>query len=287
ENLDAYQARIEHKLQRTRAEHPGNEFLTHASAETHALVRAKVGERDEVVLLSSETDDGEICAEHLATLAERELGCRTKVVQIKGLQVRDGKRFRSLGIRSLFEAMDRYTRDRARDEIHLNVTGGFKGTVPYLVLYGMFNGIPVSYVYEFSNTLITLPPFAIEFDWERIVPAEEAIFSLFKEGALPLETWRQLLPLDYEANKDRYDILFEIDGGLVGLSAVGYLMKARLEAAESEGDLYLSPSARTSLETSSGGARAHLESMLTRVRNPLHRASGKHAESLHKTDLKV
>jgi len=208
-------------------------------------------------------------------------------VEIEGLQVRDGRKFRSVGISNLFAAIDRELRDRSPDEVRLNATGGFKGTVPYLVLYGMFHELPVSYVNEFSNTLMTLPPFAVTFDWERIAPAEQALLTVFKAGALDEATWRDLLPADYLANPDRYDPLFEHDDGHVGLSAIGYLMKARLDAAETEADVLLSPQARAALAASGGTVRLHLEAMLTRVRNPLHRGGPNHAESLRKSDLKV
>jgi hypothetical protein len=151
----------------------------------------------------------------------------------------------------------------------------------------MFNGIPVSYIYEFSSTLITLPPFLIEFDWERLAPAEEALLTLFKDGPLNQEKWHKLMPTDYGANTDHYDTLFEFDQGIVGLSAMGYLMKARLEAAEHEADVLLSPTAESAWSAATAGLRAQFDSILTRVRNPLHRASGKHSESLNKTDLKV
>jgi putative CRISPR-associated protein (TIGR02619 family) len=287
ETLEAYRERIDRKVQADRsAQQARDQFLVRVSAETNGLFRAEANAGDEVVLLTSETEDGRTCGERLVALVQKELGCRTRAVEIKGLQVRDGHKFRTLGIGSLFEAIDRETRDRVPDEVRLNATGGFKGTVPYLVLYGMFHGLPVSYVYELSNQLITLPPLAVEFDWERIVPAEAALVTLFRE---PLEEarWRELLPSDYPANRDRYDLLFEHDGGLVGLSAIGYLMKGRLDAAESEGDVLLSPQAAAALAAADTAIRAHYDSMLSRVRNPLHRAGFKHAESLHKSDLKV
>jgi hypothetical protein len=193
-------------------------------------------------------------------------------VEIKGLQVRDGRRFRNTGIGELFDAIHRETRERSADEVHLNATGGFKGTVPYLVLYGMFNELAVSYVYEHSDTLITLPPIAVQFDWERIAPAAEAIFTVFQEAGIEERRWRGLLPDDYEANRDRYDSLFEFDEGQVGLSAIGYLMKQRLDAANAQAEVLISPRAAAVLVRSAGEIRAHFASMLKRVRNPLHRA---------------
>lgn len=290
ETLESYGERIETKL----TEHRGagsskdkDAFLILASAETNGLVRNKAGKGDQVVFLTSETVDGTACGERLVRLVESELGCRARFRQIAGLQVRDGRRFRSLGIASLFDAIENETRDFTPDEVHLNATGGFKGTIPYLVLYGMFNNLNVSYVYEFSESLITLPPLAVEFDWDRIAPAEAAILSIFRDGPIATDRWHDLMPPDYAVNRDRYDPLFEFADDLVGLSAIGHLMKRRLDAAEVQAELLLSPSASAALDHATGGTRAQFEAMLARVRNPLHRSGFRHTESLHTTDLKV
>jgi putative CRISPR-associated protein (TIGR02619 family) len=288
ETTDAYRNRIDAKLAADRAGAKSEqEFLIRTSAETNGLVRSKAGKADEVVFLTSETEDGEICGDRLVGLVEAELGCRARRRTVRGLQVRDGRRFRTVGIASLFEVIERETRERTPDEIQLNATGGFKGTVPYLVLYGMFSNLPVSYVYEFSASLITLPPLAVEFDWERILPAEEAIVTICSDGPIAEQRWSALMPADYAVNQDRYDPLFEREDGLVSLSAIGLLMKARLDAAATEAEVMLSPTAARALESAPSGARAQFDAMLSRVRNPLHRSAFRHSESLHATDLKV
>lgn len=286
ESADNYRSRIESRLQKIRKEYPDG-FLTRASAETHAIVRANAGAQDEIVFLVSETEDGRICGGRLVTLIEGNLGCRAKLVEIKGLQVRDSNAFRRLGINALFDAIDELIKDHALNDIRLHATGGYKGVIPYMVLYGMFRSIPVSYMYEFSETLLNLPAFPIEFDWERLMPAQEVILTIAHEGAIDEAKWRQLLPPDYAANQDRYDSLFEFEDGLVTLSVIGRLMKGRLDAADSEAEVLLSPQARKAFETAGSGIRAHFDAMLDRVRSPLHRAGFKHAESLHKTDVKV
>ena len=286
ESSDSYRRRIEARLQIIRKEHPET-FLMRASAETHGIVRANAGAQDEVVFLVSETEDGRVAGSCLVTLIENELARRARMVEIKGMQVRDGNAFRRIGVNSLFDAIDGLSKDRALDDIRLHATGGYKGIIPYMVLYGMFRGIPVSYIYEFSEALITLPAIPIEFDWDRLMPAQEVILTLFQEGAIEEANWRRLLPPDYAANQDRYDSLFEFEGGLVTLSVIGLLMKGRLAAAESEAEVFLSPHADQVLQTAGAAIRSHLDAMLARVRSPLHRAGFKHAESLHKTDVKV
>jgi putative CRISPR-associated protein (TIGR02619 family) len=286
ESPDDYRARIDQRLRGIQGEQP-EAFFTRASAETHGLIRGDVCSEDEVVFLVSETEDGRITGDRLASLVEKEIGCRARLSEVRGLQVHDSRAFRRIGINALFDAIDRLTKDRSIDEINLHVTGGYKGIIPYVVLYGMFCGIPVSYIYEFSDTLITLPTFPLEFDWERLMPAQDVILTLLQEGAIEETKWRELLPPDYAAYQDRYDTLFEFEDGFVTLSAMGLLMKGRLDTAEAEAEVLLSPHAFKALAIAGAAVRSHLDAMIDRVRSPLHRAGFKHAESLYKTDMKV
>ena len=91
--------------------------------------------------------------------------------EIPGLQVTDHDRFRREGIDNLFKILDDISKprlDRGQHDVWLNVTGGFKSVVPYVTLFGLLYRLPVVYIFERSNTLITLPPAAINFDFERL-----------------------------------------------------------------------------------------------------------------------
>jgi len=83
-------------------QHPmsDEEALTrYLSAEIHSLARMKVGTADRVVLFSSETADGQACAEALKLYLEREIpGIDCAVRMVDGLQVRDATRFRAQGV---------------------------------------------------------------------------------------------------------------------------------------------------------------------------------------------
>ena len=81
-------------------------------------------------------------------------------------------------MRSLFERIDTLRKETTEDRIELNATGGFKGMVPYLTLYGMFYDLPVSYIFEQSETLIQLPRIPLAFDWRRLAPAARAVVAL-------------------------------------------------------------------------------------------------------------
>ena len=208
-------------------------------------------------------------------------------MRIDGLQVTDGRRFQTRAVDSLFLELDNLTRDRLADEVRLNATGGFKGTLPYLMLYGMFHGYPVDYVYEFSNTLITLPALPIAFDWPRLATAAGALFAIAADGPLPEVRWRELLPKDYWSHPQDYDALFILEDGYVSLSGPGFLLKRQIEEIETSTRVMLSPAAAAALTLATGQSRAAFTTMLMRLRNPLARRTYKHAEKLHTSDLVV
>lgn len=287
-NYQSMTAQIDAKVARDRATNPDlDAFLIRASAETNGLVRARACPADEVALLVSDTDEGSACGERLRTLVASEIGCTVQVGCIRGLQVNDGKRFQTEAIDSLFQALDNLTRDRLPDEVRLNATGGFKGTLPYLMLYGMFHGYPVDYVYEFSNSLITLPPLPVAFDWPRLSAAAAVLFAISAEGPLPETQWRAMLPKDYWADQRNYDLLFQFEDGLVSLSGPGYLLKRQIDEIQTVSRVLLSPDAMKALDDSRDQTRAAFQTMVMRVRNPLARRTYKHAATLRTSDLVV
>ena len=61
-------------------------------------------------------------------------------------------------------------------EIIMNPTGGFKGVLPFLTTLGMLYGKKTVYIFEFSESLIILPPLPFSFDlnfFDRVRPALE------------------------------------------------------------------------------------------------------------------
>jgi putative CRISPR-associated protein (TIGR02619 family) len=289
ETAEEYRRRVNDRIARDRADTPRRDpFLIRVSAELNALLRSKCGGDDRVVYLVSETEDGRLCGERLVALTQSELGSRARLLVVEGLQVCDGRRFRQVGVRSLFDRIDTLRKDTTEDRIELNATGGFKGMVPYLTLYGMFYDLPVSYIFEQSETLIQLPRIPLSFDWRRLAPAARAVVALGADWR-PQHELLALLPPDYwDPNaKADYDCLFENEDGLVGLSAIGLLMKNKLETDTEGTEVLLSPSAKAALEAAEQEVRSHYEFMLARVRNPLLRETHRHTETLRKTDLLV
>lgn len=271
-DASAYRKAIREKLSQPPG---GQEFLHWASAEINSLARLELETHDELFLLHSETGDGRVCAEETARLLEKHLGRQAELHQIVGLQVDDAGRFRHEGIQNLFATLDRL-HQRYGDSV-LNVTGGFKSVVPYMTLYGQLHRIPVVYVFEQSNQLITLPPVPVNYDWERLSQAGDALHWLVQEGVGREQEFFSKIPgVSYE-EREWFRSLLEQDGNEVTLSAFGLLLVHALEQQEAQ--VLLSPKARQDHQASSGKVREQFDHLLDRVGDPIWRHQHRHAFS--------
>jgi len=249
-----------------------------ASAELNSLERLRMDEGDEVVLLATDTADGHACAEMLSRTIEHEWrGVRTTVERIGGLQVRDAKRLREVGLTRFLQVVLRYVEDPQRRHgggVVLNPTGGFKGVVPFLTVVGMLFRVKTVYVFEFSEALIELPPLPVGFDLQLFRRARPALAALRKEGVLPEERFYKLIPAFQEEERAYFQSLLEVDGADVTLSPLAFTLTEMEQSGRKA--LWLSPQARGKLETLQGTDRARLDEVLTRFTNPIWRVGQSH-----------
>ena len=125
---------------------------------------------------------------------------------IEGLQVKDIEKFRTEGVKNLFDFVSTKINEEGDlyDEIIVNITGGFKGTIPYFTLFGMLHQesglnsnkceFAIKYLYEESEDIITLPNLPVAFDlptWRDYRGLIRAVKLLSKEQA---NVVRQILP---------------------------------------------------------------------------------------------
>ena len=264
------------------------QYLTRASAELHSLFRMNLDPGDVVHLLHTQTKDGKACAAALKVEISdnEELGQKVQLHEVCGLQVTDRNCFRREGIDSLFKILDRLSKphlDRGQQDVWLNVTGGYKSVVPYVTLFGLLYRLPVVYIFERSNTLITLPPAAINFDFERLAQVDDAIHRLVEEGVMPKNEFFKEIPNLDHAKRDWLSTLLEEDDGHVTLSAFGLLASRVINRDVSS--VYLSPTALEAYNNAKGDVHRHFTGMLIRVSDPIWRRQKTH--SFHGTDLTV
>jgi len=165
----------------------------------------------------------------------------------------------------------------------LNVTGGFKSVVPYVTLYGLLHQLPVVYLFERSKALLRLPPVPVNFDYERLGQAMDALELLRREGVISKEKFFQAIPgLDFHG-RDWYECLLEEEDGYVTISAFGNLfLKLR---AQEQNQVFIGLSARQQLDVSGSTVKEQFTFMLERVADPLWRKGKIH--SFAGTDLTV
>ncbi len=267
-----YQRQIRGRLGELEAAHSDPaDFLQRACAETNSLHSLNVRTDDRILLLTTETPDGLICAEEVARLLHNKCRVQCQIAKIEGLQVGDATRFRRVGIQKLFDALDHHCGDLTDGGLQtvLNVTGGFKSVVPYVTLYGLLHQLPVVYLFERSKSLLRLPPVPINFDYERLSQAMDALDLLQREGVIPKEGFFQAIPgLEYH-RRDWYECLLEEDHGNVTISAFGALLLKLRDREQAQ--VFIGPAARHHYNAASGIAKEQFTFMLERVADPLWR----------------
>lgn len=266
-----------------------DKYLAELSAETNGLFRSGVQRGDKVVLLSSDTDEGELCADVLSgIIRDHFAGVSASWRRIKGLQVSDPTAFRREGIPNLFKTLDELTKEKSTDEVRLNVSGGFKGTVPFMVVYAMFSDLPVAYVFERTEGEILLPGFPIEFDWDRYSPAAEALLGVEAKTAMTESEILDLLPDDHTPARRAFRALFELfEDEKYTLSALGMLVVERLRTLTENTPINISPTAQANIAGFPTDDAKVVQKMISRLRNPLMRTLPGQADRLHTTDLRV
>ena len=253
------------------------------SAELSSLKKLRVGSGDEAIFLATDTDDGFYSAKINALIAEHRHGVCTAAERVPSLVLDNVQTFKKHGLPSLFGKLDQFT-DRAVEQGRaslLNISGGIKPVLPYIAIYGLLRRIPLTYTFEMTRSLVTLPPLPINFDWTSLQTAAQALQRIDQDTCIEQRALEGLLGEDFT----RLEGLFEDAGeGQVTLSTFGFMLLKELESAR-EKPVMLSPSASGELRQMQGVPKQQLESLLDRVRNPLWRAQKYH--TFRGTDLTV
>lgn len=136
--------------------------------------------RDLVRLLASDTAECKNCALVIAAVLKTSPWNKHYEVYFdvdknfaKGVNPDDGSTFAAEGMHSwmgkIQDIID-FLKDKAQcDRIYLNVTGGYKGTVPYSTLIGMLNQdkVELGYLFEESIDIIRIPTYPVGLDFRQ------------------------------------------------------------------------------------------------------------------------
>lgn len=256
--------------------------LKKVSAELSILTKLNITSEDKVVFLATDTDEGECAANANAIVAQHFFNVRVEVKRIEGFVLDNADTFVKEGLRNFFHALDGLVgeaRDHGYEPI-MEVAGGIKPAIPYTAIYAMLQRIPLVYVFEKTQALITLPPLPLDFDWTALEQAEKVLRKIEEDVAISPRELKGILGEGFH----RLEGLFEEMEGKMTLSAFGHMLLEGLERSR-QMPVMLSPSVADKLERLPSLQRQQIEMLLDRVRNPIWRAAKWHPFS--GTDLDV
>ncbi|HEX3036607.1 MAG TPA: hypothetical protein VHT73_16030 [Thermodesulfobacteriota bacterium] len=189
-------------------------------------------------LLPSATPDGVFCARILESYFnntfKQQFGSSINLTvsrerRIKGLNAEKFTDFICTGSKQLLLRIKDLILEAQREDstVILNVTGGYKGAVPYACFIGMcYDDVSLKYLYERSDGIITLPLLPIDFDllrrneYRAIVKVVPTISRELAEG---LFTSLGKLQTMFEEDETTHKYRF---------SPVGEIIEERFEEAE-------------------------------------------------------
>lgn len=260
-----------------------------ASAELNILERLPAQADDKVLLFATDTADGRACAEELARVAKAMLAIKhIRVLRVLGLQVHDADTLRHTGLTNLIRLLIDHLADeqlRYQGGCVLCPNGGFKGVVPFMSVLGMIFRAPVVYVFEFAETLISLPPIPITFATDLFNRAQPAIAWAKDEDVFQVSEFYRRIP-DFDPEESTwFDSFLEIstdsaDGRLASLSPLTSVLHERELNA---GGLRLSLRAARDLENLSPSDRSEVVHHLSKLSSALWRSQ--HKDTKPNSDL--
>ena len=203
-----------------------------ASAELQSIAKIQDELKDdkiEVRLLASDTIASQLAAEILEEKFKI-LGDQVSVKfdssndVIKGLQVEDPEAFSSKGMTQLIQRINSIsggfvglaiTRNFA-----INITGGYKATVPYLTILAQLERVALYYNFEDTDALIKIPQAPLVIDWASIERHSDVLMQLDEV----IGSWRQFQkqPENYPAIQD-LEAFIEADEEVALLSPIGQI----------------------------------------------------------------
>ncbi|QSZ27586.1 putative CRISPR-associated protein [Aceticella autotrophica] len=158
------------------------------SAEIKSLVKLKKELNDDnddldIYLLYSDTILGKIAGEVVKEfiIADKEMfgniqSNGIKCYMIKNLQVKDRKKFEEGMNNLIYKVYDLTQEDW--NNVAINITGGFKATIPYLTVLGQVNKCPIYYIFEKTDVLIKIPYIPLDIKWNVFEENEEFFVDL-------------------------------------------------------------------------------------------------------------
>jgi CRISPR/Cas system-associated protein Csm6 len=200
-----------------------------ASAEMESA--SKIAAQEEasihVRLLASDTIASWLAAELIrdhAGIANVEFSFTPDLDLIPDLQVFDAASFGN-GVRHLVRRVRGLLKERGErmgkpgaSTCAINITGGYKATLPYLTVLGELYDVPLRYKFEEADGMLSIPQVPIALD-EDLFREHEAQFAALDEG---VDDWSAFRDANH-AFAERAEDLIEVADNMALLSPLGEL----------------------------------------------------------------
>jgi len=200
-----------------------------ASAEIKSLIKLRETEKDslDVFLLATDTVASRLAAEIIKDVftGSEEININFNENQdvISGLQVKEYELFVKTGAHEFVKRIKNIARGFFSD-IVFNISGGYKGLIPFMTIMAQVNSCDVVYIYEESEALIKIPKTPIKIDYELFDRYYKEIMLL--ENAI--ENYEIAKRADYQKfNELEERGLVEVLGNYAFLSPIGNIFFER------------------------------------------------------------
>ena len=194
-----------------------------ASAEVKSLIKLKEKLEDtfEVHLIASDTALGylaaEILKEKLPDYKKLEISQNEiKLHHIKDLQVWDAEKFKD-GLVNLIQEISKIA-DEYWGDVILNMTGGYKATIPYLTILSQVNRCPIYYIFEDTDALMEIPYIPLDIKWSMFEKHKDFFRRLEKEQI------SEIPPDTIQEEREEILSLLESAGNLYSLNPLGIIL---------------------------------------------------------------
>lgn len=136
---------------------------------------------------------------------------------IKGLQVNDRKKFETHGLVNLIQRLNEIINEKYYTNVALNITGGYKASVPYLTLFSQIYNIPLFYIFEDTDELIRIPHAPMSINWGVF----ERYSNLFQQLDKGIYDWNKIKAQQMIDDDVRMCIWEDDENDLAELNAIG------------------------------------------------------------------
>jgi putative CRISPR-associated protein (TIGR02619 family) len=174
----------------------------------------------EIELIATDSLLSPLCSEILKDLIEKNTNLKVNFNEkniIKDLQVTDYKRYK-VGLINLLNRLNQIgSNGKYFGDMALNVTGGFKGVIPYMTIFGQVNNIPIFYIFEFTDALIEIPQIPITLNEKLFDKYWSEFYKIEREGIIEKDK------LDFKFLKETESLL-EIEEDMVTFNPLGKIL---------------------------------------------------------------